>query len=342
MGYSARSTIMNAAQLIRLIASILGSTGTLALALLVWAGASDAATGVQNEWLSLTGHDARQAPLTLPTELEMALNGEYGRYQALLSPQQLLIQLQSQQIICVGEAHYEARDMQTAFELVRLLAQHRHVALAVERFSHAMQPQLDSLPMLADDSARLTLLKTLYQNDDYQKVWGTKPKDRSGYPTNTPSLPVFEGMMAWAAQQRVPLIGLDVTWAERGKGLGEDIAYRTALWFSELGAFLTAHHAQNYLVVLVAGISHCTNAPDTITYKLKSDARFGSVVSIGQRDAMYQYLSAANVSRLAQIYGFADLIVSGPQVAVVSSKGVAEFPAPPDYWLAVHTPDTWN
>ena len=333
---------MNAARLIRLIASILGSAGTLALALLVWVGPSDAATGVQNEWLTFTSQFTLQAqPVTVPSELAIALNGEYGNYEGLLSSQQLLTQLQSRQVICVGEAHFEARDMQTAFELVRLLAQRRPVALAVERFSHAMQPQLDSLPALADDSARLTLLKTLYQVDDYQKVWGTKPKDRSGYPTNTPSLPVFEAMMTWAAQQRIPLIGLDVTWAERGRGLGEDIAYRTALWLSELRAFLTAHRAQDYLVVLVAGISHCTNAPDTITYKLKADARFGSVVSIGQRDAMYQYLSAAKVSRLAQIYGLADLIVSGPQVAVVSSKGVAEFPAPPDYWLAVHSPDTW-
>ena len=140
----------------------------------------------------------------------------------------------------------------------------------------------------------------------------------------------------------MPLLGLDVTWAERGKGLGEDIPYRTTLWADQLGGFMAAQRAQNYLVVLVAGISHCTNAPDTITYKLKSDARFNSVVSVGQRDAMYQYLSAAKVARLAQTYGFADLIVRGPQVAVVSSKGVAEFPSPPDYWLAAHTPDSWN
>ena len=64
--------------------------------------------------------------------------------------------------------------MQTAFELVRLLAQRRPVALAVERFSHTMQPQLDSLPALPSDEARLAVLKTLFQIDDYQRVWGTR------------------------------------------------------------------------------------------------------------------------------------------------------------------------
>ena len=332
-----RPTLIRNARLLLLLPvfaiSVIYSLGT---------GSSDVTGGMQSKLLNITGQSILPAPpVTPPAELATALSVEYGSYERLVTPQSFITDLQSRQIICVGEAHYEARDMQTAFELARLLAQRRPIALAVERLSRNMQPQLSSLTALASDDGRGIVLQSLFQMDDYQKVWGTKPKDRSGYPTNTPSLPVFEALVSWAAQNRVPVIGLDVSWSERGRGLGEDIAYRTALWSGELASFLAEQRAQNYLVVLVAGISHCTNAPDSVTSKLKNDGRFKGVVSIGQRDAMYQYLSSAHVARLAQTYNFPDVIVRHPQVAVVSSKGVAEFPAPPDYWIAVHSPDSW-
>ncbi len=305
-----------------------------------WLRTNDAAAAMQGEWLNLWSTPTPAVPA--PPELAASLSIEYGTYQSLIPSKDFLTQLQAARVVCIGEAHYEPRDMQTAFELARVLAKQHPVALAVERLSHAMQPQLDSLPTLPVDEARLAVLKTLLQNDDYQRVWGARPKDRSGYPTNTPSQPVFEAMVAWAAQNRVPLIGLDVTWAERGRGLGEDAAYRTALWLDGLHTFQASQHGAMPQIVLVAGISHCTDVPDTIAMRLKADPTFQSVVSIGQRDAMYGYLASAKVASLAKIYGIADVIVRQPQRAVVSSKGVAEFPMPPNYWIAVHTPDTWE
>jgi hypothetical protein len=334
---------VKATQVVHRFLLVLLPLALLGLGLLVWARSSEAAADAQNGQPAMMAQNVNPSPpFATPPDLAAALNIEYGHFDRLVTPPAFLKDLLSAQIVCLGEAHYEARDMQTAFELARLLAQHRTVALAVERLSHNQQPQLDNLLQADSADSRIAQLMRILQADDYQKVWGARAKDHSGYPTNTPSQPVFESMLTCAAGAKIPMIGLDVSWAERSKGLGEDILFRTTLWENETESFLANHHAQNYLIVLVAGVSHCTNAPDTITYRLKFDAQLTGVVSVGQRDAMYQYLSSAKVAKLAEIYGLGDMIVQHPQVAIVSTKGVAEFPQPPDYWIAVHTPDSWN
>src|SRR5262249_36287738 len=134
---------------------------TISVIYSLWTVSSDATAGIQSEQLNITGRGQLQAPpVSPPPELAAALNAEYGSYDRLVNPQSFLKDLQAQQIICVGEAHYEARDMQTAFELVRLLAQRRPVVLAVERLSHNMQPQLNSFPTLPSDEARGALLNS--------------------------------------------------------------------------------------------------------------------------------------------------------------------------------------
>jgi hypothetical protein len=278
----------------------------------------------------------------LPAELREALAREYGRYEQLVDKEGFLNALQTADIVCIGEAHYDRRDMETAFEITRLLARRRTLALAVERFSYVLQPRLDGLNKLGTEERRAAELKRIFQIDDYQKVWGMDPWNQSGFRVNTPSQASFEAMVTWAARARIPMIGLDVSLSDRANGLGENTPYRNELWKSQIENFLERNHQENYLVVVIGGIDHIGNSPDSVPSKMKADSMANRVISVGQRDAMYQYMRSAKVAELAKVYGLSDLIVQHPQFAVVAINGVAKFPDPPDYWIAVHTPDTWD
>ncbi len=324
----------------RTLSLVLVACALLACGMVIPASASDTAASELPAVIAGTTGPAQHA--LLPPELSHALDGEYGRYQGLVSGAEFLDALQGADIVCVSEAHYDARDMQTAFEITRLLARTRPVALAVERFSHDLQPALDALNQLPGAELRAAALTAILQTDAYQKIWGNRPKDRSGFPLNTPSKPGFEAMTAWAARAGIPLIGLDVSLSERANGLGEDIPRRNELWASQIERFLLQQRQPHYLVVAVAGDSHCGGAGDSFSSRLKSTATQPNVITVGQRDAMYHTRSALLVQQLAAAYGLDDLIVRGPQFAVVSVDGAAAFPDPPDYWIAAHRPDSWN
>jgi hypothetical protein len=225
--------------------------------------------------------------------------------------------------------------MATAFEIVGTLALDRKVAVAVERFSYDLQPALDELGRIDDPAQRAAKVETVFQSPAYMTVWGVKSFDRTGYPVNTPSRPVFEEIIRWAARANIPLIALDVTLAERKQGLGEDLAYRNELWKKKIDRFLADHRRENYQIVVIGGIDHMTNEPDTFPTKMKS-RRASKVISIGQRDAMYRYHSSAKVRELAGSFNISELIVRSPEFALVSIKGAPTFARPPDYWIAVH------
>jgi hypothetical protein len=328
------------------------------LGMLVRTNSSEAAKGAENAWTAiftpLATPTSRQSPDLgqsgaeqaqlgiLPADLGVALAREFGHYEGLVNEEGLLNDLQTADIVCIGEAHYDQRDMETAFEITRLLARRRKVALAVERFSNDLQPRLDGLNTQGSEELRAAEVKKILQTNDYQRVWGMDPWGQSGFHVNTPSEPIFEAMVAWAARARIPMIGLDVSLSDRANGLGENIPYRNELWNNQVEKFLNRNHQENYLVVVVGGIDHIANSPDSVPSRMKGNSKANRVISIGQRDAMYQYLSSAQVAKLAKAYGLGDLIVRHPQYAVVGVNGVAKFPDPPDYWIALHTPDSWN
>ncbi len=338
---------MKAQKLARGPVLLLASLALLALAILVRtssSGAAQSSSSAANGGLSLKPGQAaaeRTRSEILPSVLWEALAQEYGHYKAVVSRQDFLNDLQTADIICIGEAHYDQRDMETAFEIARLLAQRRTIALAVERFSYVLQPRLDSLNELESPERRTAKLGDILQSLEYQTVWGTHSWDQTGFPVNTPSQASFEVMVAWAVRAGIPLIGLDVSLADRASGLGENIPYRNDLWKRQIDNFLARHSQENYLVVVIGGVRHMSNSPDSVPSKLNA-SRLSRVISVGQRDAMYQMTSSIRVQELARAFRMSDLIVQYPQFAVVAINTVAKFPDPPDYWIAVHTPDTWD
>lgn len=280
------------------------------------------------------------AHLSLPPMLQMGLAHEFGNYKDLVAPAEFMNALQSADVVCLGEAHYDPRDMETAFEITSALAQSRHVALAVERFSYALQPDLDRLNGMENGADRIAEMDAIIHNKEYQTVWGTKSFDQSGYPVNTPSQASFEAMVRWAAGARIPLISMDITLAERSKGPGDSVPYRNQLWKLKLDNF-KQNHREDYLIVVIGGIDHMNNSRDSLPTLLKR-AGFGHVISVGQRDAMYHFPSSTIVADLAKDANLADVIVKQPEYALVNAKGVPTFSSPPDYWIVAHTLDTWH
>lgn len=270
-----------------------------------------------------------------------ALTREYGNYEDVVTWDRLMNDLENAQVVCIGEAHYDARDMETAFELTRALAAKKKIALAVERFSYDMQPALDTLFSLKEENAREQEIDALLQNKTYQTVWGTHAWDQTGFPVNTPSRPIFEATVEWAARTGIPIIALDISLEDRKKGLGEDMAYRNEFWEQQIEKFRKQHAHTNYQIIIIGGINHLTNAPNSLPSKLKTELN-ARVVSIGQRDAMYHYLNTTRLAQLANVYHLENLIVHHPQFALVNVKGVATFPNPPDYWITVHAPHIEN
>ena len=59
------------------------------------------------------------AHVSLPLMLQMGLAHEFGNYKDLVTPAELMNALQSADVVCLGEAHYDPRDMVTAFEITR-------------------------------------------------------------------------------------------------------------------------------------------------------------------------------------------------------------------------------
>lgn len=265
-----------------------------------------------------------------------ALAHEYGNYEDVVAWESLLNELAKADVVCIGEAHYDARDMETAFEIVREMARRRKIVLAVERFSHVLQPDLERLDP-GDAEVREAVVDAILASKEYQTVWGSQSFVQTGFPVNTPSRPVFEAMVKWAARAGIPLIALDVSLAEREKGFGEDLAFRNAHWKKQIEKFLERDLAQDFQIVVVGGINHLTNAPDSFPSKMKTTLS-QRVVSVGQRDAMYQYLSSIQVEKLARAYALNDLVIRRPEFALVNVKGIATFPHPPDYWIASHAP----
>ena len=147
----------------------------------------------------------------------------------------------------------------------------------------------------------------------------------------------------WCAGQRAReslSSGWIITLAERSKGPGDNVPYRNQLWKLKLDNF-KQNHREDYLIVVIGGIDHMNNSRDSLPSLLKR-AAFGHVISVGQHDAMYHYPSSTIVADLAKDDNLSDLIVQQPEYALVNGNGVATFPAPPDYWIVAHTPDTWH
>lgn len=299
--------------------------------------------GLALVWLAITGCGATQPvsahppQIELPAALEQALTREYGRYDAVVSWQEFLRALASADIVCIGEAHYDPRDMETAFEIVRELSQRRRIALAVERFSYDLQPQLDAVHQLEGAPQREAGMKDILNAAAYQTVWGTSSWNQKGFPVNTPSQPSFEAMVSWAARAGIPLIALDVTLADRAAGLGEKLVYRNELWKTRVLKFLQTNAQSNYLVVVVGGIDHIHNSPGSATSKLRASSQ-QHVLAIGQRDAMYQLFRSPKLETLAKVEGIGELIVRAPEFAVVNRDGAAAYPHAADYWIGVHQP----
>lgn len=285
----------------------------------------------------------------LPADLLAALSLAHGDHENLTSREDLFNDLQSVDIVLIGEAHWDQRDMQTAFEMTRILARRRKIALAVERFPLTLQPKLEALNRTESEAVRVEEMRRILQMDGYHAVWRTSHTLRSGAidsfdssNIHSPSTEAFEAMMLWAAHSRIPIVGLDLPLSERELGLGEDIPYRNKVWKEQIARFLEANQSDDYLVVAVGGIDHFSNAPDSVQAELRSDPSRYRLLSIGQRDANYATKALLQIENLAATHGINDLIVQTPQFAVVFQSGTRIFPTPPDYWIPVHSVDSWE
>lgn len=270
--------------------------------------------------------------------MHAALAREFGAYEGMATWQEMMRDLQTADVVCIGEAHYDARDMETAFELTRELAQRRKIVLAVERFSHVLQPELAQLDPSDAETSEVEV-EAILASKEYQTVWGSQSFAQTGYPVNSPSRPMFEAMVKWATRARIPIIALDVSLAEREQGLGEDMAFRNAHWKKQIEKFWKQEGQENYQIVVIGGINHMTNEHDSFPSRLRA-ASPRKIVSLGQRDAMYHYFSSTQVEVLAKSNQIDDLIVRNPQFALVNVKGVATILNPPDYWITFHTPQS--
>jgi len=277
---------------------------------------------------------------TVPTHLLAALSQAYGNYESMIKQEDLLRDLQAVDIVLIGEAHHDQRDMQTAFEITRLLAKRRAIALAVERFPLTLQPRLVALNTIDSDELREEEMRRILQMDEYKTVWNPNSFN-SPYP-NTPSTDVFEEMMMWAALKRIPIIGLDLPLSERSSELGENIPYRNELWKNQIVNFFDKDQSENYLIVAIGGIDHLSNAPDSVQAKIRKNPSNYQILSIGQRDANYSAKIPLRVEGLAMTYQINDLIIRTPQFTVALQNGTSIFPTPPDYWIAVHSVDSWK
>jgi hypothetical protein len=149
-------------------------------------------------------------------------------------------------------------------------------------------------------------------------------------------------MLLWAARERLPIIALDLPLEERVLGLGEDIPYRNELWKNQIVNFLEINESEDYLVVAIGGIDHFSNAPGSVQEKIRENSPDMLFRSIGQRAANFPLKKSLQVEDLAVTYQINDLILRNPQFAVVRHDGTAVFPDPPEYWIAVHSVDSWE
>lgn len=287
---------------------------------------------------------------SLPAELLAALAVAHGNYGSLISMERLLSDLETVELVLIGEAHYVQQDMQTAFEIIRILAQRKKIALAVERFPLSLQPDLNALNNLEDENLRSERMDAIMQTDDYQTIWGRNDAAQTGfldpnqphYPQNSPSAEIFESLMLWAACERIPVIGMDLPVSDREFGFGENIPYRNELWMNQIVEFLENNLSKDYLVIAVGGINHFSSAPDSVQDKLRSSHPTLQFLSIGQRDVNYPSKISQQVANLALTHQVNDLILQNPQYAVVKQDESAIFPSPPDYWIAAHSVDSWD
>lgn len=290
-----------------------------------------------------------RASNNLPEDLLAALSLAYGNYEALVSQETMLNDLQAADIVLIGEAHWDQRDMQTAFAITRKLAQRKRVALAVERFPLTLQPRLVALGNIVSEEKREEEMSKLFQTDDYQRVWRPNYVNQTGAPDSFdssdlyyPSTEDFEEMMLWAARAGIPIIGLDLPPSERASGLGENIPYRNEVWKNQIADFVEKKQSENYIVVAIGGIDHLSNAPESVQAKLRMNPSITDIVSIGQRDANYSTKRSLRVEELAKANQINNLILKSPRYAVAFQSGNAIYPTPPDYWLAVHAVDNWD
>lgn len=277
---------------------------------------------------------------SLPVDLSVALSLEHGNYEWLVDANDFLNDLETADIILIGEAHHDQRDMQTAFEITRLIAKRRKIALAVERFPLSLQPSLSNLDKVKDPDLREAALREIFQSAEYTTVW--KPDSfNSGY-LATPSTDQFEAMVVWAVQNQIPIIGLDLPLSERKFGYGENIPYRNEVWKRQIVNFLENNQAKDYMVIAVGGIDHFSNARDSVQEKIKNHPSNYKLLSIGQRDANYSTKLSFQIENLALSHKTYDLIIQNPEFAVVQHDGIPIFPTPPDYWISVHLVDSWE
>jgi hypothetical protein len=287
---------------------------------------------------------------SLPDTIQAALSTTHGNFENLINKDDLLSDLQEVDIVLIGEAHYDQRDIQTAFEMARMLAQKRQIALAVERFPLNSQPSLSALNNIEGQAQRIDEIKRILLTDDYQTVWGLARAGNGGfsdpnepvYPTNSPSAQVFESMMIWAACERIPIIGLDLPLTDRKLGLGENIPYRNNLWKNQIINFMEQNQSEDYLVIVIGGINHLSNGLDSVQEKFRNDPSSLQLLSIGQRDVNFPSKTSQTVEDLASNYLINDLIVQNPEFAGVQHDGSPLFANPPEYWIAVHLAGTWE
>lgn len=210
--------------------------------------------------------------VNLSPALSEAITKEFGQTQGTISWDGLIKKLTASDVVgCIGESHRKDQTQEITIEKDILQAlrdqlPNKPIALATERFTDTMQPQLEAMLKLPIGERLAFLESVIFESPDYKDTWG---RNNPFYSENNKQ---FEDMVKWAVQQGFALIGLDNSRSDYTDTGGLTVtskafslSYRNPLWAKHTLGFLEAHKDEKYLVVAVGGYAHINNK-DPISY----------------------------------------------------------------------------
>jgi hypothetical protein len=279
----------------------------------------------------------------LPDAINTALHQEFGDFAAIVTAPYLLQELSASSVVAIGEAHFDPRDMETAVELINILTKKNQLALALERFSGVLQPLLEELYRAPENNIN-SLLDQLFQSDEYRLIWGetssSLDSSRLAVVVDAANRLHFEQLVRWAAHSRIPMIGLDISLAERKNKLDADMPFRNSVWAQNIHQFKIAHPKMTFQYVAVGGIQHMHNGAGSFPHELKK-LPLNNITSVGQRDAKTSSPAIKTIEREALTAGLTNVIVKKPQMALNDASYLKQL-SPPDYWIAYHKQEEWR
>ncbi len=291
-------------------------------------------------WVAKMLNPILSAQNEIPDELKKALHYEYGDFKSVVSADQFLHDLESSDVACVAESHLIPEDMDTAFEIAQIFASRHKIFLAVERLSNPLQNNLNDIQQMENRKDRVEAMGKVLSHEEYVQVWGSESQRSLGYMLQPEIRSHFEQLVTWAAGSRIPIIALDISLKDRQNGFGENIPYRNQQWVSQLRNFLTNYGNGQHKVLLIGGLAHIDETPNSVPAIARSDG-LGKVISVGQRNGNIDTSGPTSLTATSKKLGISEVIIEKPQYAIKFNDGSTQVPVPPNYWVSLHHPGSW-